>query len=127
MVGGLVFSQRSVIARDLSNATKHKPETFTELYFDNYNSFVKLLKPSRSYNGQFSIVNHQANTVNYRYQVTEIENGIVVSSNPGTVWLRNEQSATLPFSYRATKIDNSVEVIITLPDFNQQIFLRAQS
>ncbi|MEM4260343.1 MAG: hypothetical protein QXG00_03845, partial [Candidatus Woesearchaeota archaeon] len=63
VIGILIVILTLIIARP-------KPETFTELYFNNHKTLPKYIIPTKQYNYSFSIANHEKKQTQYNYTIT---------------------------------------------------------
>ena len=121
------LNNKSKISNALTDATTHKPETFTELYFVSYPNITKTLEVGKIYQANFEVTNQESRTVSYIYEVQTYENGMANPPIIKSIELANHRSAVLPFSYSAQAKGESLEIIIRLTGQNQQIHLRASS
>jgi hypothetical protein len=64
-----IYATIPQIKGSVTLATTVKPETFTELYFEEHNNLPNVIEPNRSYNFTFTIHNLESQRMNYLYIV----------------------------------------------------------
>lgn len=126
-IAGSIFSQP--IAHAWSLATTHKPETFTELYF---NTSKANPLPTSTPVGQvrtfsFHLTNHERRNYHYAYRVQMNINGRTFPIVTGSVELPSEagKDITVPFTVPVAEAHPEITVILISPA--EQISFRSES
>lgn len=125
LTGGLLTLSPRVRGA-LNKAVTHQPESFTELYFEDYDRLPKTgLKLAQTYGFNFVIVNREGRPQLYTYQITQADDaGSDIRQATGTVALSDGETAVLPAAMIAGVIDRPVTVTITLLGSEQSIHFR---
>lgn len=121
----LLFAQGGLEALKL--ATTHQPEPFTELYFVRPTRLPEAVTPNKTYAQTFTIVNHDAPTRIYTYQVTIRDKQGERRQKPVSVTVQNGQQVQQTFRYSTAAIRSPVMITVTLLDQQQSIHFRTKS
>lgn len=103
-----------------------QPERFSELYFASPDQLPKQLIPGQNTAFDFVIVNHEAATYDYRYQVILIQDGAPFTHAEEQITLQDGQSHAQRVTLPPQEVDKKLQVIIRLPDKNQEIRFRTE-
>jgi len=119
----LVFLLASdpTVKNTIALATTIKPETFTELYFENYLKLPSVVTPDQQCSFSFTIHNLENRDMQYHY-VVYLQTGKwrqVIADK--TVFVRNNHSLTIPEIFQAPNAKTKSEVVVDLINKNQQI------
>jgi|GEM_PF-838474 len=101
-----------------------KPETFTELYFDDHLTLPKTVIEGQPHQFSFTIHNLEGKNVNYPIEVMAINeaspSSVVLSSE--AVVVANQESKAVPITYvLPTGFGERVKVQVLLKNLNQSI------
>jgi hypothetical protein len=127
VIGAFRIYQTVPAVRDaVALATTIRPETFTELYFENHNNLPRSIEYYKDYDFKFTIHNLEYKTMNYSYEVyikcVNIGcNGEKQIIDEGNVTLKQNEFKTINESYNIIFPTGRVEVIINLINKKQQI------
>ncbi|SRR6266542_578935 len=99
-------------------------QTFTELYFDSSRSIPARLTGGQQYTVPFSIVNREAATRTYSYQILLIENGRTQTLPGQSLRLAKGQSARREVTFTPAQSNSSLTAIVQLQNPKQQITFR---
>lgn len=102
-------------------ATTMKPETFTELYFEDHNNLPKTFEKAKKYTFRFTIHNLEYQDMNYSYEVNAIdeeEKSLIAS---GSARLKQAEAKTIEESFSSDKNYKRVKIEVRLIEKNQQI------
>lgn len=104
----------------ISMATTQKPETFTELYFEDHLNLPSKIIPSKQYKFTFTIHNLENKDTDYSYIIYKYTAGQITSLDEGKISLKKDEYKTAektvgPFEALRTKI------VVHLTDQNQDI------
>ena len=96
-------------------ATSVKPESYTELYFENYDMLPSEIEGIRVYPFSFAIHNLEGKTMNYPYEVTVTVDGQKQFIDRSTVTLTKNETKVIDeqFSVSQQITAGKVEVILT--------------
>ncbi len=101
-----------------------KPETFTELYFEDHLDLPKRVVEGQPYDFSFTIHNLEGKNVNYPIEVTAINEATPSSFSifKGAVVVDDQQTKTVPVSYAIPAgLGERVKVQVLLKNLNQSI------
>ena len=102
-------------------ATTVKPETFTELYFENHLSLPKEVKLFKENNFKFTIHNLENKDMEYPYEVYIEINGEKQMIDKDTVSIKNNEFKTITENFTITTPTKRAKVVVNLTSKNQQI------
>jgi len=110
-------------------ATQHRPEAFTELYFD---STLQAPLPTSAPAGQkrsfsFHITNHENRRFHYVYHATALEDGRVTPIVTGSVSLDEGASTDITVPFTLTAPNTQAMVTVELEQPAQFISFRSES
>ncbi len=104
-------------------ATTVKPETFTELYFENHTSLPSKIINKKNNAFKFTIHNLENKNMLYPYEVYTDTNGDKKTIQQSTIFIKNNGFKTIDENF--TIVDSSasarIKVIINLINENQHI------
>ncbi len=112
----------SSISESIAMATTVKPETFTELYFEDHLKLPKdtILEKSNSF--KFTIHNLEYKDMDYPYEVYIASNGAKLQMiDKGTFTLKHDQYQTVLERYTLDEEIKRAKVVVDLPSKKQQI------
>ena len=118
------FEWRSQLIPTVQSATQRQPEKYSELYFAEPEHLPKQLNPGEPTSLDFVIVNHEATEFQYHYQVFIAKNDAPGTATTGEVKLNNGQQTHQNVTIPAQKAGEQLQVIIRLPEKNQEIWFR---
>jgi hypothetical protein len=101
-------------------ATTHKPEAFTELYFENSVNLPKIITDKKVYSFAFTVHNHENKNFDYSYIVYIQNSKSKAFLDQGHFILKNNESKTIDEDF-GPLLNVKDEVIVQLVDKNQQI------
>jgi hypothetical protein len=121
IVGTLLLAKYVSVKEALILATSVKPETFTELYFENHLSLPNKVALSEKNNFKFTIHNLENKDMEYPYEVY-IDTGrgkkiIYINS----VFIKNTEYKTITVDFTITIPIQRAKVVVSLINKNQQI------
>ena len=102
-------------------ATTVKPETFTELYFENHLTLPKEVKLFKENNFKFTIHNLENRDMEYPYEVYIDINGEKQMIDKDTVSIKNNEFKTITENFTITTLIKRAKVVVNLSSKNQQI------
>ena len=102
-------------------ATTVKPETFTELYFENHLNLPGKIELYQDYPFKFTIHNLEYKDMNYPYEVYIDLNGEKQVIEDSSVFVKSGEYKTINEDFTITLPTARAEVIVNLKDKNQQI------
>ncbi|MEK7573878.1 MAG: hypothetical protein AAB531_05665 [Patescibacteria group bacterium] len=123
VVLGVLFVRRQSPAIDnaITLATTVKPETFTELYFENHLSLPGKIILYQDYPFKFTIHNLENKDMSYPYEVYINLNGEKQIIDEASVFVKSGAYKTIDEGFTITYFTKRVEVIVNLKDKNQKI------
>ena len=102
-------------------ATTKKPETFTELYFEDHLSLPKEITLFKENNFKFTIHNLENKDMEYPYEVYMDINGEKQSINKSSVLIKNNEYKTITQTFIITTQIQRAKIVVNLIDKNQPI------
>ena len=122
VIGALQFIKLPPSIKEaIALATTIKPETFTELYFENHASLPKQITLYKEASFNFTIHNFEGKNIVYFYE-TEIVNGDKISKlNHGEIFLTSNESKTIREKFTLTKTFTKIMVRVKVINNNQEI------
>ena len=120
-VGILLLVRYSSVKEALILATSVKPETFTELYFENHLSLPNKVTLSKKNNFKFTIHNLENKDMEYPYEVYIDTNGEKKIIYINSIVIKNTEYKTITVDFTITIPIQSAKVVVSLINKNQQI------
>ncbi len=102
-------------------ATTVKPETFTELYFEDHLSLPDKISLFIENSFEFTIHNLENKDMEYPYEAYIDIDGEKQMIDEGSVFIKNNEYITITVDYTVTVPIQRSKVIVNLIDKNQQI------
>ena len=102
-------------------ATTVKPETFTELYFEDHPSLPNKIVLYEKNSFEFTINNLENKDMDYSYEVYIDMNGEKQVIDASSVLIKSDEYKTITVEYTITTPVQRVKVIVNLVGKNQQI------
>lgn len=101
-------------------ATTKKPETFTELYFENHLNLPSTANKEKEYSFEFTIHNLEYKEMNYPYEVYIETNGTKKYIEKKSVSLNHDNFVTIKQEFSVNEATRSA-VVVNLINKNQEI------
>lgn len=101
-------------------ATTKKPETFTELYFEDHTNLPSIVKNRYRYNFSFTIHNSEYRDMTYPYEVYVNTNGKREMIEKNSVNLPHDGKLTIKENFQVRSATRSA-VVVNLINKNQEI------
>ena len=119
---GIILSANSIpsINEAITLATTQKPETFTELYFENHLDLPKTVKPKTPYTFTFTVHNVEYKDMEYSYVVYLQRDDQKIVIDQGSLNLRKDGSQSVKENFGPLKNIRS-KIVVELTNQNQQI------
>ena len=106
----------------LTLATTVKPETFTELYFEDHLSLPNKVTLFKENHFKFTIHNLENKDMEYKYEIyVDIEKGKKEMIDKGSVFIKNNEYKTISEEFIITIPIQRVKVAVNLISKSQQI------
>jgi len=102
-------------------ATTVKPETLTELYFENHLSLPNKVTLFKKNNFKFTIHNLENKDMEYPYEVYINVNGVKHIIDKSSVLIRNNEYKTITEDFALTISTQRAKVVVSLINKNQRI------
>lgn len=102
-------------------ATTKKPETFTELYFENHINLPKIYVPGEEQYFKFTIHNLEHRDTTYKYEIYAIDDIENITLSSGTASLAHDEYKSIDESYMMATSSGRTNVVVKLIDKNQSI------
>lgn len=102
-------------------ATTVKPETFTELYFEDHINLPKAAIKNKVNDFKFTIHNLEYKTMTYPYTIYAEVDGIKQELDKGSVTLRHDDYRTILESFSLVSDAKRAKITVLLTDKNQSI------
>lgn len=120
---GIFFYVKSnpAIINMITLATTVKPETFTELYFENHTSLPKDTNLYDEKKFKFTVHNLEYKTMTYPYEVYIDFEGNKQIIDEGSITLKQGEYKTIDENYMLTYPTARVKIVVNLINKNQQI------
>jgi len=122
VLGARALSQNQNFMNTLALATTVKPETFTELYFENHLQLPSTVSSNQTITFTFTVHNLEYKTYTYPYEVTLDQNGTKTSIDKGTFTLPQNGYKKVTETYTLTQPITRAKVDVNLTNKNQDIF-----
>jgi hypothetical protein len=121
-----IYHNSPKVREAVAMATTKKPETFTELYFEDHLSLPAFVTLNKNENFKFTIHNLEYKDMSYPYEV------FIVCRDPGcmgdkqlidkgTAVLKHDEYKTINEDYTIGFPTKRIQVVVNLVDKNQQI------
>lgn len=125
LVGSFAYIKKDfVYAKMYSWRLIPRPEVFTELYFEDYESIPKSTVINTPFTFEFTIHNLEGATTTYPYIVYfEYPFGKQVVLLRGTFTLADKEYRTIPVSHTFSASDMKGQIVVQLENRNQKINL----
>jgi hypothetical protein len=120
-IGFQVLSQNKNFRNTIALATTVKPETFTELYFENHLSLPSEIKPYKTYSFSFTIHNLENQDMTYPYEIYLQAENTKIPVDQGTVFIKNNQHKTIVKTFIVNAPLTKSLIVVNLTNKNQQI------
>lgn len=117
----MLFAGCASIKEALILATVAKPETFTELYFENHLFLPNKVTLSEKNSFKFTIHNLENKDMDYPYEVYIDTNGEKKIIYTNSAFVKNTEYKTIPVDFIITTQVQRAKVVINLINKNQQI------
>lgn len=123
IVVGIFFYVKSnpAIREMITLATTVKPETFTELYFENHTKLPSKIELSHLYTFAFTLHNLEYKDMDYPYEVYIEVEGKKQYLDQRTVSIKKNRYKTINENFTFTLPKGRVKVVVNLINKNQQI------
>ena len=109
------------VRETIALATTAKPETFTELYFEDHLKLPDKVSASKTYAFKFTIHNLENKDMEYPYQVYIKTDNQKYTINSNNVSIKNNEYKTISETFSIPKIAGRSAVVVNLIDKSQQI------
>jgi len=121
VVGFLVVEYMPSVKEALILATTVKPETFTELYFEDHLSLPNKVTLFKENNFKFTIHNLENKDMEYPYEVYIDVNREKQMIDKSSVLIKNNEYKTISEAFTITVPIQRAKVVVNLISKNQQI------
>jgi hypothetical protein len=102
-------------------ATTVKPETFTELYFEDHLNLPKKIELEEEQSFKFTIHNLEHKDMTYKYDIKAIDNKEDITLSSGSATLSHNEYKTIDESYILATTSGRMKIQVLLVDQNQSI------
>ena len=119
---GYFLSLNKSFMNDVALATTVKPETFTELYFENHLSLPSTVTQNQTITFKFTVHNLEYKTYTYPYTIYLQVNSKKKEIDNGTFTLNQDGYKTIKETYTITQPITRAKVDVDLTNKNQDIF-----
>ena len=120
--GGYFLSRNKSFMNTVALATTVRPETFTELYFQDHTALPSTVTPEKQYNFSFTIHNLENQDMDYPYEVYIVDDkGNKESIDKNSVTIQNNGYLTIQEGFILNHEITRSEVVVNLTKKNQQI------
>jgi hypothetical protein len=121
-MGILLYNAFPSLRENIALATTVKPETFTELYFEDHLNLPKETTIDKSYSFKFTIHNLEYKDMVYPYEVYIASNGgKLMTIDKGEFSLKQDQYLTILERYTFEEKIKRAKVVVDLHSKKQQI------
>lgn len=103
------------------NATSHRPERFTELYFNNPTKLPAIVTPGTKLPVSFTVHNVEARDMTYVYTVSFVANGRTLVSQQKGFNLTSNGTNTITSNITVPSFSGKAEVQVLLNNVGQSI------
>jgi hypothetical protein len=98
-----------------------KPETFTELYFENHEKLPFEILPNQNYSFSFTIHNQENKNMIYPYAAYIAGPSKKIILQKGNIYLTTNQKKTITVNFSTSSELSKAKIIVNLPKKNQDI------
>lgn len=98
-----------------------KPETFTELYFQNHESLPFEILPNQKYSFVFTLHNEENRNMIYPYSVYVLTDNRKITLQQKSIALRENQVKNISINFSTSAALPKSKIIVDLPDKKQSI------
>ena len=130
-IGILVPSVRWLISPNsqpaIAAATQKQPEKLTELYFNSPQYLPKNINPKKLTSFSYHVTNQESVKTSYLAVVTVYENGKPRILEQDAFTLVNGANRDILIHFSTPFAGTNLEIVVALPQFNQEIHFRSQS
>jgi hypothetical protein len=102
-------------------ATTVKPETLTELYFEDHTNLPKQIELGKVQTFKFTVHNLEYQNMTYAYEVGVADDETSRALASGSATLSHNQFKTIPVSYTLSSASGRTKIQVTLQGRNQSI------
>ncbi len=121
-VGILLYNAFPSLRENVALATTVKPETFTELYFEDHLKLPQETTLEKTYSFKFTVHNLEYKDMDYPYEVYIASNSAkLMTIDKGTISLKHDQYQTVLERYVLEGKIKRAKVVVDLPSKKQQI------
>ena len=118
----LYFFSIPSVSKAWAILTTIKPDSFTELYFEDHLTLPKTVENNKIYTFKFTTHNLEYKDMTYPYEVYILDNGKKQTIEKKTFMLKQDQYKTLQEKFTFTKpLKDRAEIIVYLINNDQQI------
>ena len=110
-----------LVKETLALATTRKPETFTELYFEDHVNLPNEIISGKVYRFSFTIHNLENTDMDYPYEVYVDAQANKEPIDEGTVFVKNDEYKTIDQNYMLATPSGRMKIQVLLVDQNQPI------
>ncbi len=103
-------------------ATTIKPETFTELYFENHTSLPSTVTTNQTITFTFTVHNLEYRSYTYPYEISLNEKSNKTIIDRGIFTLPQNGYKTISETYTITRPITRAKIAVTLTNLHQDIF-----
>jgi hypothetical protein len=121
LLGILLLAKYTEVEKVFNLATSAKPETFTELYFEDHQSLPNEVTLSKKNNFRFVIHNIENKDMEYPYEVYFDINGEKKIIYINSVFVKNTEYKIIPVDFTITTQIQKAKVVVNLINKKQQI------
>ena len=116
-----IYTSVPEVREAITLATTKKPETFTELYFENHLSLPSKVEIDRPYTFAFTIHNLENKDMNYPYEVYLNVKGEKLFIQKKSVFVKKNEYKTINEEFTLALLNVRVNILVNLINKNQSI------
>lgn len=102
-------------------ATTVKPETFTELYFEDHINLPKKIELGEEQSFKFTIHNLEYQDTTYKYEIKAVDDKENITLSSGSATLSHNEYKTIDGSYTLATASGRMKIQVLLVNKNQPI------
>src|SRR3989344_6070905 len=102
-------------------ATTKKPETFTELYFEDHINLPGKIEIGKEQSFRFTIHNLEYRDMTYKYETKAVDDKEEITLSSGSVTLSHDEYRTINENFVLATASGKTKIQVTLVDKNQSI------
>ena len=121
LISWLLIQLNPTVKNALVLATQVKKESFTELYFENYQETSENIPPLEPYTFSFTVHNLENQDMSYPYEVFIDSNGKKQILIKDTVFVKNSEFKTISVTFSVPPVVGRFAVTVMLLNKNQQL------